>query len=158
MIQFRRTLAMAVTAGVVSLTGGDKPPKITDPRPILSSPQLYPASATEHYLTHEVFDYIRPGFNIRVNSVAPGSIMFEGGSWWKRQQDDPKGIAEFIRTELPFGRFGTKEEVGAAVAFLASDAARYTTGHILWVDGGVRHGIFRESVQALVDEQGAARG
>jgi 3-oxoacyl-[acyl-carrier protein] reductase len=73
--------------------------------------------------------------NIRVNSVAPGSIMFEGGSWWKRQQDDPNGIAEFIRTELPFGRFGTKEEVGAAVAFLASPRASWISGACLTVDG-----------------------
>ena len=34
--------------------------------------------------------------NIRVNSVAPGSILFPGGSWHKRQQADPEGIAEFV--------------------------------------------------------------
>ena len=73
--------------------------------------------------------------NIRVNSVAPGSIMFEGGSWWKRQQDDPKGIAAFIKADLPFGRFGTKEEVGAAVAFLASPRASWISGACLTVDG-----------------------
>src|SRR6185369_7753942 len=50
--------------------------------------------------------------NIRVNSVSPGSILFEGGSWWRRQQADPAGIAEFVRRELPFGRFGKPEEVG----------------------------------------------
>src|SRR4029077_5868885 len=44
--------------------------------------------------------------NIRVNSVAPGSISFPGGTWHRRQQEDPNGMAEFIRTELPFGRFG----------------------------------------------------
>ncbi len=58
--------------------------------------------------------------NIRVNSVAPGSISFPGGSWHRRQQEDPVGIAEFVRRELPFGRFGRAEEVGAVVAFLAS--------------------------------------
>ena len=50
--------------------------------------------------------------NIRVNSVAPGSILFPGGSWHKRQQADPEGIAEFVKRELPFGRFGRPEEVG----------------------------------------------
>ena len=60
--------------------------------------------------------------NIRVNSVAPGSIMFPGGSWHKRQQADPEGIADFIKRELPFGRFGRADEVGAVVAFLASAA------------------------------------
>ena len=72
---------------------------------------------------------------IRVNSIAPGSILFPGGSWDKRQQADPAGIAEFIRTELPFGRFGRAEEVGAAVAFLASPRASWISGSSLPVDG-----------------------
>jgi 3-oxoacyl-[acyl-carrier protein] reductase len=73
--------------------------------------------------------------NIRVNSVAPGSILFPGGSWHARQQADPEGIAEFVRRELPFGRFGTAEEVGQVVAFLASPRASWVSGACLPVDG-----------------------
>ena len=73
--------------------------------------------------------------NIRVNSVAPGSISFPGGSWWKRQQADPEGIAEFVRRELPFGRLGRPEEVGAAVAFVASPKASWISGTTIVVDG-----------------------
>lgn len=73
--------------------------------------------------------------HIRVNSVAPGSILFEGGSWWKRQQQDPEAIAEMVRRELPFGRFGTPEEVGAVVAFLASGRASWISGACITVDG-----------------------
>ena len=73
--------------------------------------------------------------NIRVNSVAPGSVMFPGGSWYRRQQADPQGIAEFIRRELPFGRFGRPEEIGAAVAFLASPRASWISGACVTVDG-----------------------
>jgi 3-oxoacyl-[acyl-carrier protein] reductase len=73
--------------------------------------------------------------NIRVNSIAPGSILFPGGSWWKRQQADPDGIAEFVRRELPFGRFGRAEEVGDVVAFLASSRASWISGASIVVDG-----------------------
>ena len=73
--------------------------------------------------------------NIRVLSVAPGSISFPGGSWWKRQQADPEGIAEFVARELPFGRFGRAEEVGSVVAFLASPRASWISGSTIVVDG-----------------------
>jgi len=73
--------------------------------------------------------------NIRVNSVAPGSILFPGGSWDKRQKADPAGIADFIKAELPFGRFGRAEEVGDAVAFLASPRASWISGACMTVDG-----------------------
>ncbi len=74
--------------------------------------------------------------NIRVNSIAPGSIAFEGGSWWKRQQQDPAAMAEFVRREIPLGRFGRAEEVGDVVAFLASARASWITGASITVDGG----------------------
>ena len=73
--------------------------------------------------------------NIRVNNVAPGSIMFPGGSWQKRQQTDPEGIAAMIKSDLPFGRFGRAEEVGAVVAFLASTRASWVSGASIVVDG-----------------------
>ena len=72
---------------------------------------------------------------IRVNTVSPGSILFEGGSWWKRQQQNPAAIAEFVRHELPFGRFGRPEEVGDVVAFLASPRASWISGTSVVVDG-----------------------
>ena len=72
---------------------------------------------------------------VRVVSVAPGSILFPGGSWHARQQADPEGIAEFVRRELPFGRFGTPEEVGNVVAFVASPRASWISGTTVVVDG-----------------------
>jgi 3-oxoacyl-[acyl-carrier protein] reductase len=73
--------------------------------------------------------------NIRVNSVAPGSILFPGGSWHTRQQADPEGIADFVKRELPFGRFGAAHEVGDVVCFLASPRASWVSGACVPVDG-----------------------
>ena len=73
--------------------------------------------------------------NIRVNSVAPGSILFPGGSWHKRQQSDPQGIADFLKRELPFGRFGRADEVASVVTFLASSRASWVSGASITVDG-----------------------
>ena len=73
---------------------------------------------------------------IRVNSVAPGSISHPGGSWWRRQQDDPEGMAKFVSQNIPMGRFGTAEEVGNVVTFLCSGRASWVTGACVVVDGG----------------------
>jgi len=72
---------------------------------------------------------------IRVNSVAPGSILFPGGGWDRRQQADPAGIADMIKRDLPLGRFGSPEEVADVVAFLASSRASWVSGACIVVDG-----------------------
>jgi 3-oxoacyl-[acyl-carrier protein] reductase len=90
--------------------------------------------AAEISLAKSMAQQLAP-MNIRVNSVSPGSILFEGGSWWKRQQADPEGIAEFVERELPFGRFGKPEEIGDVVAYLSSSRASWISGTSVVVDG-----------------------
>ena len=68
---------------------------------------------------------------ITVNVVAPGFIDTQ-------MTDSFEGDArEQLLKTIPLGRFGQAEDVGAAVAFLASSAASYITGQVLTVDGGV---------------------
>ena len=72
---------------------------------------------------------------IRVNSVAPGSIIFPGGGWERREKENPEAIAEFVKRDMPLGRFGRPEEVADVVVFLASERAGLLTGTCINVDG-----------------------
>ncbi len=76
---------------------------------------------------------------IRVFSVAPGSTLFPGGSWERRVRDDPDGMAAFVERELPWGRFGTVDEIADVVAFLVSPRASWVVGACVVVDGGQSH-------------------
>lgn len=87
------------------------------------------------------------GRGIRVNGIAPGAIATDmTRHLWR----DPAFAAERTK-HIPLGRQAEPRAVSDAVAFLTSPAAGYITGEILWVDGGVRHGMFQTGVRALVD-------
>lgn len=73
---------------------------------------------------------------IRVNTLAPGSIRFPGGSWDKRCKEDPDGMAAFVKANIPLGRFGTAEEVARIATFMVSPAASLLVGVTLNADGG----------------------
>ena len=75
------------------------------------------------------------GKSIRVNAIAPGAIEFEGGVWDRRKRENPK-LYEATLASIPFGRFGTAEEVAEVALFLAAPASRWVTGQTIAVDGG----------------------
>ena len=73
---------------------------------------------------------------VRVFSIAPGSTRFPGGSWDRRVREDPDGMAAFVEHELPWGRFGTVDEIADVVTFLVSPRASWVVGACVTVDGG----------------------
>ena len=75
--------------------------------------------------------------NILVNTIAPGSIKFPGGSWERFESTQPEDVvSRFIETNLPMGKFGWPEPVGDLVAYLCSDRAGMITGTCINIDGG----------------------
>ncbi len=70
-------------------------------------------------------------YGIRVNVIAPGATMVRG------RISRAEAAKVSWAGKIPLGRFGTPEEVGQAVAFLASDQAAYITGAVLRIDGGL---------------------
>jgi 3-oxoacyl-[acyl-carrier protein] reductase len=97
---------------------------------------LYNASKSAVISAAGVMALELAGEGIRVNSVAPGSTRFPGGSWDRRVREDPEGMERFVAENLPLGRFGTAEEVASVVAWLASPRASLVTGACLAADGG----------------------
>lgn len=73
--------------------------------------------------------------DIRVNAVAPGQIATEFVEGWSEEAKEAVKSGELIK-DVPLGRAGTPQDVAGAYLFLASDAARYITGDLVFVDGG----------------------
>ncbi len=79
-------------------------------------------------------------FGITVNSIVPGRIHSEQID--QRLHPTTEDRAQFASANIPLGYFGEPEDVAALVTFLCSPRARYITGEIIHVDGGLRHHAF----------------
>tara|TARA_B100001093_G_C26860131_1_gene1029655 strand:- start:4639 stop:5394 length:756 start_codon:yes stop_codon:yes gene_type:complete len=73
---------------------------------------------------------------IRINSIAPGNINFEGSIWSKKIKMDPKSVNLMLKNDVPLGTFGSPEDVASLVLWLASDLSKFMTGTIVTTDGG----------------------
>jgi 3-oxoacyl-[acyl-carrier protein] reductase len=72
---------------------------------------------------------------VRVNSIAPGSIIYPGGTWEGLFKQNPEFEKDFLAHEFPAGRLGRPDEVAYAVVMLASPRASWITGATIPVDG-----------------------
>jgi len=103
----------------------------------LGTPLTYgTAKAAVNHLTKEMAKLTGAG-GVRVNAIAPGNIIFPGGSWQERM-DGPRSAAwqRWIDREVPMKRYGLPEEIGSVAAFLMSPQASFVHGAVVPVDGG----------------------
>ena len=103
-----------------------------------STPAPLPYSAAKAALINLSKNLARQAgpHNVRVNCVAPGNILFPGGSWEKHLETRAEEVHRFIQTEVPLRRFGRPEEIADAIAFLCSDRSSFITGACIVADGG----------------------
>jgi 3-oxoacyl-[acyl-carrier protein] reductase len=73
---------------------------------------------------------------LRVNAVAPGNVLFPGGTWDRRLTEDRGLVEAMLAREVALGRLGTPDEIAALAVFLASPRASFITGTIQVADGG----------------------
>lgn len=73
---------------------------------------------------------------IRVNCLAPGNVLFDGGSWDHHLKERREEVERYISTEVPQKRFGTPEEIAKFAAHLVSPNSGFATGGCYIMDGG----------------------
>ena len=73
---------------------------------------------------------------VRVNCIAPGNVLFPGGTWERHLERDRNKVMQMLDSSVPLARFGTPEEIADLAVFLCSDAATFITGACINADGG----------------------
>ena len=77
-----------------------------------------------------------PSNRIRINSIAPGNIIFKNGIWEEKLNKNPKLINAMLEEKVPLKRFGSPEEIANVAVFLSSPKASFISGACINVDGG----------------------
>lgn len=75
-------------------------------------------------------------YGIRINTVSPGNVFFEGGTWDMKLKENRDAVMNYINSVVPMKGFAYPDDISNTVAFLVSGKARFITGANFVVDGG----------------------
>ena len=73
---------------------------------------------------------------IRFNSVSPGNVIFDGSQWEEKLKSDKKNTNDYIKQNVPMGKFIEPQDVAEMVYYLSSNNSRIITGQNFIIDGG----------------------
>ena len=73
---------------------------------------------------------------IRFNSVSPGNVIFDGSQWEEKLKSDKKNTNDYIKQNVPMGKFIEPQDVAEMVYYLSSNNSRFITGQNFVIDGG----------------------
>ena len=73
---------------------------------------------------------------IRFNSVSPGNVIFDGSQWEEKLKSDEKYTNDYIKQNVPMGKFIEPQDVAEMVYYLSSNKSRFITGQNFVIDGG----------------------
>ena len=76
------------------------------------------------------------GFNIRVNALCPGWVDTPFNQPFMQQMGGREALEDYVRTQIPMGRWADADEIAEALLFLASERSSFMTGQALVIDGG----------------------
>ena len=103
---------------------------------VIPAPMPYAAAKAAQQMAAKHLAHQLGPAGIRVNTVSPGNVLFPGGTWDRKLNEDKEGVERTIAETVPLGRFGAPAEIADAVLFLSSARAAFITGEVLVVDGG----------------------
>lgn len=73
---------------------------------------------------------------VRINLVSPGNVLTTNSVWSLKMQNDPEGLASYIKSRVPMQRLGSAREIANVLKFLTSDSSSFMTGSLVVADGG----------------------
>jgi NAD(P)-dependent dehydrogenase (short-subunit alcohol dehydrogenase family) len=131
------------TGSIVNISSGASHPA--------GSPTLVSYGAAKSGLNHITRSLAEEwGPKVRVNCLALGPTMTDGFQSFVLPDDDPEGVAYF--KNVPLGRAGTPDEVGAACVFLCSGQADYINGTTIEIDGGMLPGVLYDAGLRTIED------